>query len=194
MRGGILAKSGLGLARILAVLALLAALALFARPAWADIFLGLPLVIAGALVRSWAAGYLLKTRELAVTGPYAFTRNPLYLGRLLLFTGFGIMARLPGFLNLVILAVGYAIFFGYYLPRKERVECGRLRETHGEPYDRYFAAVPALWPRLTPYRPAAAPAGDGWHWSRFSRNREYLMLLLEAGLVGVFALRAAGLA
>ena len=51
---------------------------------------------------------------------------------LLIFTGISIMATLPFFSNWVLLLAGYAVFFGYYLPRKERVEPARLRETHGE--------------------------------------------------------------
>jgi len=188
---GFFAKTGLSMVRILSVFALLAILAVWARPAPLDIWLGLPLVAAGGLLRAWSAGYLLKTRQLAVTGPYAFTRNPLYLGRLLIFTGFAIMASLPGRANLYILAGGLAVFFFYYMPRKERIECERLRQTHGEAYRRYEQAVPALFPRLTPYR-VAGPAGGGWRWSRFNRNREYMMLLLEAGLVALFAVRAFG--
>lgn len=187
---GFFAKTGVGMARILSVFALLAVLAVWARPTPLHVWLGLPLVVAGGLLRAWSAGYLLKTRQLAVTGPYAFTRNPLYLGRLLLFTGFAIMATLPARANLIILAGGLAVFFFYYMPRKERIECERLRQTHGEEYSRYEQAVPALFPRLTPYRIPGHAGGGGWQWSRFSRNREYLMLLLEAGLVVFFTAQA----
>jgi protein-S-isoprenylcysteine O-methyltransferase Ste14 len=185
--GGIRAKSVLGLVRLVVVFAFLAALAWNAEPEQIDFWLGLPLVIAGGAARAWSAGYLLKTNELAITGPYAYTRNPLYLGRLLLLTGFTLMARLPYYLNLGILLVGYVVFFGYYLPRKERVECDRLRERHGAPYERYEAAVPALFPRLRPYRAEDSAARGGWQWSRFAHNREYLMILMEAGLIGWFA-------
>jgi protein-S-isoprenylcysteine O-methyltransferase Ste14 len=185
--GGIRAKSALGLARLLVVFAFLVVLAMYARPEKIDFWVGLPFVIAGGAVRAWSAGYLLKTNELAITGPYAYTRNPLYLGRLLLLTGFALMARLPYRLNLVALLVGYAIFFVYYLPRKERVECDRLRERHGAPYEHYEAAVPALFPRLRPYRAEASAGRGGWHLSRFARNREYLMIVMEAVLVGWLA-------
>lgn len=188
---GFFAQRGIIMARVLAVFALLGILATWARPLPLDIWIGLPLVAAGGLLRAWSAGYLLKTRQLAITGPYAFTRNPLYLGRLLLFTGFAVMATLPSRANLGILAGGLAIFFFYYMPRKERIECARLLQTHGEEYARYQAAVPALCPRLTPYR-GSSDAGSGWQWSRFNRNREYMMLILEAGLVGLFAARAFG--
>jgi protein-S-isoprenylcysteine O-methyltransferase Ste14 len=184
------AKSVTGLARLSLVLVFLTALVVYARPGPLDFWLGLPFVIAGGWVRAWSAGYLLKTSELATTGPYAHSRNPLYLGRLLLLTGLTLMARLPYRANLAVLLVGYGVFFTYYLPRKERVEGGRLRARHGDAYRHYEAAVPALLPRLRPY--ASPGAAGGWRWSRFARNREYLMVVLEAALVVLFAARAAG--
>jgi len=187
-----LAKGPAGQARLVGVFLFLAVLAALARPTPFDVWLGLPFVVAGGSLRAWAAGYLLKTRALAVDGPYAFTRNPLYLGRLLLLTGFGLMAHLPGHTNLYLLAFGYLVFFAYYLPRKLRVEGGRLRLTHGSAYDRWEAGVPALLPRVTPYRDPIVPPTGGWHLARFMRNREYMMLAMEAGLVTLFALRATG--
>ena len=84
-------------------------------------------------MRFWAAGHLHKNVDLVTSGPYRFTRNPLYLGRLLIFSGLAVMARLPWGLNLVaVLPLGWAVFFLYYLPRKERVEPARLAELHGE--------------------------------------------------------------
>jgi protein-S-isoprenylcysteine O-methyltransferase Ste14 len=185
---GLAAKSAAGRARLAAVFLFLAALAILAQPTAADIWVGLPFVIAGGSIRAWSAGYLLKTAELATAGPYAFSRNPLYLGRLLLLTGFGIMARLPGQAHLVLLALGYAVFFLYYLPRKEKVEGDRLRERHGEAYRRYEKEVPALFPRRTPYA-GGGGSRQGWRRERFLRNREYLMVVLEAGLVVLFAFR-----
>ena len=134
---------------------------------------------AGEAVRFWAAGHLLKTKELITSGPYRYTRNPLYLGRLLILTGLCVMCRLPYFANLVALAIGYAVFFLYYLPRKERVEPARLRAVHGETYDRYFRAVPALVPTLKPY---AAASNLGWSSDRMFRNREVWMV---AGIIAV---------
>ncbi|MFQ5669955.1 MAG: methyltransferase family protein [Acidobacteriota bacterium] len=190
-RRGLAAKSPLGRLKVSLIFLLLGFLAVYAHPRLLDIWLGLPFVLAGSAVRLWASGYLLKTRELAIAGPYAYTRNPLYLGRLLLFTGFALMGRLPAESHLILLVLGYAVFFGYYLPRKEQVECSRLRSEHGEAYSRYEAVVPALLPRFTPYRPAGlSPTGTGWDPKRFRRNREYLMLALEAGLVALFTLRA----
>ena len=161
--------------RLLAVYALVALLVSLARPNPLDVSVGGVLVALGETVRFWAAGYLLKTAELVTAGPYRYTRNPLYLGRLLIFTGICVMARLPYLLNLVALLVGWTVFFGYYLRRKERVEPARLREVHGEPYERYFRAVPALFPTLRPY---AFSEPIGWSSERMLRNREHFMVLV----------------
>jgi hypothetical protein len=108
------------------------------------------------------------------SGPYRYTRNPLYLGRLLIFTGLCVMATLPFHLHWAVLAVGYALFFGYYLPRKERVEPARLLAAHGEAYERYREEVPAFFPTRRPY---ASALSLGWSSDRMLRNREHWMLV-----------------
>ncbi len=129
------------------------------------------LVAAGEAVRTWAAGHLIKSLELIDSGPYAYTQNPLYLGRLLILTGFCVMARNEYYLNWAALALGYLIFFGYYIPRKLRVEGGRLQKMHGEAWVRYSSAVPILIPSLTRYPGKRSP----WSLSRAIRNQEYLV-------------------
>ena len=149
-------------------------LALLSRPTPLSVAIGFPFVALGEGIRFWAAGHLYKTVELITSGPYRYTRNPLYLGRLLILTGVCIMATLPFHLNWVALGLGYVLFFGYYMRRKERVEPARLRETHGEPYERYFKAVPALFPSFRPYHEGAS---DGWSSDRMLRNKEHLMVI-----------------
>lgn len=164
----------LGALRLVATFSLIAGLIVFARPTPLAVTIGFLVAMLGEAVRFWAAGHLLKTRELVTSGPYRYTRNPLYLGRLLILTGMCIMATLPYRANLVVLALGYAVFFGYYLPRKERVEPARLRREHGEAFDRYFRAVPALFPTLRPYEDAST---NGWSSDRMLRNREHWMVV-----------------
>ncbi len=166
-----------GRLRVLGAWGLVAAPIVFARPSFAWIAAGAPLVVAGEAVRLWAAGHLLKTVEFVTAGPYRYTRNPLYLGRLLIFSGLCVMARLPFGLNGLVLLTGWAIFFGYYLPRKERVEPARLRAAHGDAYDRYHRAVPSLFPALVPY-PAAQRRP--WSGARCLANREPWMVLALA--------------
>ena len=81
----------LGVLRLVAVFALIAGLLYFAEPSPIGVTVGFLFAAAGEAVRFWAAGHLLKTKELITSGPYRFTRNPLYLGRLLIFTGLALM-------------------------------------------------------------------------------------------------------
>ena len=164
----------LGYIRIISVYILLGALVLLAKPTPLSVSIGFIFVALGEAVRFWAAGHLHKTVLLITSGPYRYTRNPLYLGRLLIFTGVAIMTLLPYQANWIVLGLGFLVFFGYYMPRKERVEPARLTKTHGDPYTVYFKAVPALFPRLTPW-----PEGsrDGWYSSRMRRNREHWMVV-----------------
>jgi protein-S-isoprenylcysteine O-methyltransferase Ste14 len=175
------------LRRLFLLYTMVAALLYFAQPTVASVAIGFGLVAGGEAIRWWAAGYLLKTVELVTNGPYRFTRNPLYLGRLLIFSGLCVMVNLPGGGSWIVLGVGWVLFFGIYLRRKERVEPARLRETHGEAYDRYFRAVPALFPTLRPY-----PAVEGQRWTaaRMRRNREYWMIVGLAAIAAYLLIRA----
>jgi len=171
----------LGILRLVALFAVVVALVYFARPTVLSVAIGFVFVVLGESVRFWSSGLLLKTKELMTAGPYRYTRNPLYLGRFLILTGVIIMVNLPNYMSLIGLVIGWAWFLGVYMRRKERVEPARLREEHGDAYDRYFKAVPALFPTLTPYADYTPAA---WSVERMKRNREYWMVI---GLLGVSA-------
>lgn len=177
----------LGRVRVLSVWLLVAALVLLSEPTPGSVSTGFVFVVLGEILRCWAAGYLHKTVKLITSGPYRYTRNPLYLGRLLVFTGIAIMASFPYHANWIVLVFGHVIFFGYYLPRKERVEPARLRETHGDLYEVYFKAVPALFPRWSPWPDAS---DEGWHSSRLLRNREHWMLFAMTAITWLLMWRA----
>ena len=173
-------RTPLGIARVVLAYIFIAAIFWFSRPSLPLVAIGALLVAAGEAVRFWAAGHLLKSAELAVSGPYRYTQNPLYLGRFLILTGFCIMAYIPlhwggvSFpANLAALVLAYAVFFLYYLPRKIRVEGARLRELHGAAWEQYFRSVPILFPRLTPHGENVR----GWDPARMKRNREHWMLI-----------------
>lgn len=174
-----MSRTRAGTVRVAAVYVAIAALLIASRPTPTTVTGGFVVAAVGEAIRVWAAGHLRKTVELITSGPYRYSRNPLYLGRLLIFTGVAIMAWLPWHLSWAVLAVGYGVFFGYYLRRKERVEPARLLETHGEAYARYRDAVPALFPRWTPYR---GGPDVGWSSERMLRNREHWMI---AGLLAL---------
>jgi protein-S-isoprenylcysteine O-methyltransferase Ste14 len=146
----------------------------FAQPTPLGVSAGFLFFAAGGALRLWASGHLVKTTVLVTAGPYRFTRNPMYLGRLLIFTGLCVMARLPYHLSWLALVAGWTLFFAYYLPRKERIEPARLRSAHGDAYERYRAAVPVLFPTTRPYPEGAT---TGWSSDRMLRNREHWMLV-----------------
>ena len=164
----------LGVLRLTALFAIIVALVYFARPTVVSVAIGFVFVVLGESVRFWSSGLLLKTKELMTAGPYRYTRNPLYLGRFLILTGVIIMVNLPNSMSLIGLVFGWAWFLGVYMRRKERVEPARLREEHGEAYDRYFNAVPALFPTFRPYADFTPAA---WSAQRMKRNREYWMVI-----------------
>lgn len=176
-------RTPLGIVRVTVTYVLVAALVWLSRPTLSLVAVGALFVGAGEAVRFWAAGHLLKSRELAISGPYRYTQNPLYLGRFLILTGFCVMAYVPATVsglrvpvNLLVLAGGYLVFFFYYIPRKVRVEGRRLRELHGSSWEVYFRSVPIIFPRLTPHGENVRT----WDASRMKRNREHWMF---AGVV-----------
>lgn len=136
----------------------------WAKPSPLSMALGLPLALLGEAVRFWAAGHLVKgAPALTYSGPYARTRNPLYLGTLLLGLGF---ALATGRWSLVTLFVLF--FLAVYVPVM-RVEARRLLEVHPEAYAA-FEEVPLFLPRLTP---GPGSGRRGFSWERFRANREY---------------------
>jgi protein-S-isoprenylcysteine O-methyltransferase Ste14 len=160
-----------------------------ARPRPLTLILGGAVAVCGLLVRAWASGHIRKNDMLAVSGPYAYTRNPLYLGTFILGLGFTIAAAGGWLLFFLLGGIFAALFLGIYLPVM-RVEALTLAQLFGEDYERYAAAVPLLFPRLTPYG-----AGEGGRRLKFDMNlylryREYRAAL--GLLVGwsVLALKA----
>ena len=128
---------------------------IFAQPTAKLLLLGLAFVVPGVLIRGWAASAIRKNRVLTTHGPYAFTRNPLYLGSFLIGIGFGIASAQLWILALFL--VFFLLVYGLTMRREER----RLAERFGEDFDRYFNAVPRFLPRPRPWSPArdANPAG-----------------------------------
>ena len=179
-------RSGAEIARLFGLFLFLALLVWLSHPQPWSVAAGAPLVVLGEAVRLWAGGHLHKTEKLITSGPYRYTRNPMYLGRFLLLTGIALMAWFPYGANIVVLLIGWAVFFGYYMRRKERIEPARLLAVHGEPYRVYNAAVPALFPTLKPF----PDNGERWLKERHARNREGLTAVFMAVVIVVFALRA----
>ena len=135
----------------------------FARPQFRWLFWGAAIAIVGLLVRGYAAGHLRKHQQLATSGPYAFTRNPLYFGSVLLAGGFCVASH--SWISTLLLAAYLAIFYPVVI-RREQTE---LQAAYGDAFVKYAAQVPAFWPRLSP----ATPSKERFSWPLYFRNREY---------------------
>lgn len=159
-----------------------------ARPDTESLWTGGAVIGAGLVVRAWAAGVLEKDRELAVSGPYAFTRNPLYLGSFVI----GVGAAFAGG-RTWIGAVFLAFFIWAYRGTMAR-EDDRLEERFGEWYRSYRHAVPTFLPRLTPYRPPreTTVAPTRFSLARYMRNREWEAALGGVAGMGILLLKAGG--
>ena len=147
-----------------------------ARPTWGSLGWSLLLVLPGLWLRGYAAGYVKKNQELTRTGPYAYTRNPLYLGSMLLAFGFAGASR--SWVVLLLLAVLFAAIYWPTIRSEEAYLRGEFAE-----FEAYARAVPRLLPRWT-----AAPGGSGagaFSRARYLHHREY-----NAGM-GVVAIYAA---
>ncbi len=126
------------------------------EPRPAAVAWSLALVLPGLWLRAYASGYVKKNRELTVTGPYAHTRNPLYLGSMLMASGFAL--ALLSWRVALVLAVGFIVIYVPVIASEERF----LRSTFPG-FDAYCRRVPRLVPRL---KPARLPSEE----SSFSAN------------------------
>ncbi|HEV2215535.1 MAG TPA: isoprenylcysteine carboxylmethyltransferase family protein [Terracidiphilus sp.] len=142
----------------------------------------LALVLPGLWLRGYAAGYVKKNRDLTQTGPYAHTRNPLYLGSMLI--AFGFALALLSWPVAVVLAVGFLVIYVPVIASEERF----LSSTFPD-FEDYCRRVPRLIPRLAPARtPQAAPGRFSFR--LYLRHREYNAAIGAALLyLGLLALR-----
>lgn len=143
---------------------LLASFLLLTRPTWDSFWMGLPISAIGIAIRAWAAGHLAKNEDLAQSGPYAWVRNPLYLGSL--FMAGGVVTASNSWWLAVIFTGAFLLI---YLPVIQ-LEEQQLRVIFPH-YGRYAERVPALLPRLTP-----APSTQPFRWELFARNKEWKAL------------------
>jgi protein-S-isoprenylcysteine O-methyltransferase Ste14 len=127
----------------------------------------LALVLPGLWLRAYASGYVKKNLELAVTGPYAHTRNPLYLGSMLIAAGFaGALLSWP---LALVLAGGFAVIYVPVIASEERF----LRATFPA-FDAYCRRVPRLIPRLsTEASPKDQSAHGAFSFALYCKHREY---------------------
>src|SRR5580698_6469162 len=145
-----------------------------ARPTWKFLALGAVLIAPGLLIRALASGHVRKNEELATSGPYAYTRNPLYLGSLLIGVGFAVAAR-SWWVGVVLVLM----FFAIYLP-VIRAEEKFLRERFPE-FEEYARRVPRVIPRIL--ASSHDEGTEGFSFDLYLKHREYNALL---GVLAMF--------
>lgn len=135
---------------------------------------GVILVLGGLVIRSWAAGVLIKGKALATTGPYSLCRHPLYLGSYMIMLGFCVL--LNSMLSAIVVMGPILVLYLLTIRREER----RLPEKHAG-----WAAYAAKTPRLFPYR-FNGPLRAQWSVNQWLRNREYnAAITILLGLVAI---------
>jgi protein-S-isoprenylcysteine O-methyltransferase Ste14 len=155
----------------------------FARPSWTTLAWGLVLIVPGLWLRAYAAGYVKKNAELTRTGPYAYTRNPLYLGSISIAAGFAVAAG-RWWLALLLIVMFLAIYVPTILSEEEF-----LRGAFPQ-FEEYAQRVPRLLPRLTPARFTDTERGMGrFSRERYRHHREYNASIGAAALYVALMLR-----
>jgi protein-S-isoprenylcysteine O-methyltransferase Ste14 len=142
------------------------AVVLLARPTWTSILLGVLISFFGLAIRAWASGHLRKEKTLAVSGPYCYSRNPLYIGNFLLGIGVVVGARSWWVLGL------FVVYYGVFYPPIIRRERDRMRELFPQQYEEYGKKVPLFFPSIRKHLPAKGK----FSWSLYKQNKEYRAL------------------
>ena len=149
-----------------------------ARPTWTSLVVGAAIALPGIFLRAVASGHVEKNRVLAMTGPYAYVRNPLYVGSIIIGIGFAVAAR-----DVWILAAVVVLFLAIYLPvirSEERFLRGQFPE-----YDDYARQVPSLLPHTLLFRQITT----GFSRELYFSHREYNSLLGAAAMVAVLVVK-----
>jgi protein-S-isoprenylcysteine O-methyltransferase Ste14 len=153
-----------------------------ARPTWRSIAVGAIVIVPGLLIRALASGHVRKNEALATSGPYAYTRNPLYLGSLLMGLGFAVAAR-SWWVGLALVVM----FFAIYMP-VIRDEEAFLRRTFPE-FEEYARRVPRMFPRLTAHSGNESEAPSEFSIDLYLKHREYNALLGAVGMMSALVVK-----
>ena len=170
-----------------------AMLALFGRPSATSVALGLPVAIAGELIRCWAVGYSgvttrgdhVEAPRLITAGPYAYVRNPLYVGNFITALGFAVAYTGKNSFGAKVALIGgslaaMAAVYATIVPHEEAF----LRSEFGEAFDRYCEQVPPVVPRTQP-----APGGEGRWNPSVIREAESRTFATFGAMLGVLVLK-----
>ena len=152
---------------------------ILSKPTPISMLTGIAICLAGLLLRTWASGYLKKDKELTISGPYQYTRNPLYLGNLILGT-----SVVVGSWSLWVFLIFVAYFLLFY-PLIMRREQERMKKLFPQPYEEYSKKVPLFFPNWRPYPSQKYK----FSWPLFKKNKEYRALAGAAAFWLIMALK-----
>lgn len=175
--------------RLRAVWLLVLPFLFFATPTAGALTAGIAVALLGLAIRGWAAGTIRKDQTLTTSGPYAHTRNPLYLGSLCL--GLGVTVAGGSWIWPVLFLLFYVVVYGRTVSHEARL----LAELFPSRYPEYRAAVPAFLPRITPWRGTPTAAGEpveseaGFRWQQYRAHREWEALLGAAAAFAILGAR-----
>jgi protein-S-isoprenylcysteine O-methyltransferase Ste14 len=153
-----------------------------ARPTWRSIALGALVIVLGLLTRAYASGHVRKNEALATSGPYAYTRNPLYLGSLLIGVGFAVAAR-SWWVGIALAVIFFAIYFPVILDEETF-----LRNKFPD-FDEYANQVPRMFPRFTPHRGIPNHSSAGFSLELYLQHREYNALIGAVAMLAALAVK-----
>ena len=156
------------------------AVILIARPTWQSMAFGVVISFLGLSIRAWASGHLRKEKRLTVSGPYRYSRNPLYLGNFFLGTGIVVGSRSWWVFGVF---VAYFIFFYPLIIRKERE---RMRALFPDEYEEFRRRVPPFFPSFLRRH---QPSQDKFSWALYRQNREHRALIGTMSFWLVLALK-----
>jgi protein-S-isoprenylcysteine O-methyltransferase Ste14 len=154
---------------------------LASEPTRRSLGIGVPIALCGVLIRAWASGHLRKNAELAMSGPYAHTRNPLYFGSFVMTVGCAIAGGgwwVGAWLIIFFLMIYWPVM---------QAEAAHMQTLFAGNYETWAGSVPLFIPRLTPYRAGGARSFD---LQQYLGHREYRALIGLALVVGVLILKA----
>jgi protein-S-isoprenylcysteine O-methyltransferase Ste14 len=154
---------------------------IFARPNPLALITGAMIALIGVLIRGWASGHISKNERLAISGPYAHTRNPLYFGSFLIAAGFAVAA------HWALLLVVIAFWAFIYAPTMER-ERANISGRFPEAYARYSENVPGFVPRFTPWREQASQP-EPFSFDLYMKHGEWKVLLTYVLAIAWLTLR-----
>ena len=149
-----------------------------AHPTWRSIILGSGIAVVGLVIRALASGHVRKNEQLTTTGPYAYTRNPLYLGSLVIAFGFTLASH-----SRSIAAIAAAMLVLIYIPVIHSEE--EFLRAQFPDFDDYCRNVPRLFPRLKLAQGSAGSFSAHLYW----KHREYNAALGSAAIVAVLVIK-----